>query len=197
MGWWLQRHRGLIIWPSSWQPDRAHQPLPVIRKPGLGKGKVEIFVILIYSWLRLQAILHTQKSPRAAVRMRTIKCSPWIELASGMKYVLNTFSPTKFAPFRAWLRSAGEDGDAAPACTSKTPTSGAPRLSQLRCIKFTSVFHRGRKITFRIFFFLILMVFNKMPVCNHQSHSAVLAQPPCTFHPPALLCVHAFAVTYK
>lgn len=93
-----------------------------------------------------------------------------------MKYVLNTFSPTKFAPFRARLRSAGEDGDAAPACTSKTPTSGAPRLSQLECIKFTSIFHRGRKITFRTFFFIIiLMAFNKMPGFNHQNRSGALS----------------------
>lgn len=75
--WWDGGYKDTGVWsfrPSRWQPDRAHEPLPVIRKPGLGKGKVEIFVILIYSWLRLGAILRTQKSPRAAVRMRTIKC---------------------------------------------------------------------------------------------------------------------------
>lgn len=61
--------------PFSWAGGSrsAHQPRRVMGTPGLRKGKAEIFVILIYSWLRLRAILHPQKSPRAAVRMRTIK----------------------------------------------------------------------------------------------------------------------------
>jgi len=91
-----------------------------------------------------------------------------------MKYVLPAFSPRKPAPSRARRRSAGEHGDAAPARASRAPTSGAPRLPQLRRVKFTGISHRRGKITFRAFFFF---KFNTMPGFNHQSHSALMCLP--------------------
>ena len=99
-----------------------------------------------------------------------------------MKYVLPAFSPRKPAPSRARRRSAGEHGDAAPARASRAPTSGAPRLPQLRRVKFTGISHRRGKITFRdVFFFL------------SSTQCLVLitraTQPSCASQPPALLCV--------
>lgn len=56
---------------------------------------------------------------------------------------------------------------------------------RLRSFKFISISHR-RKIIFRTYPFnlFILLVFSKLPVFYH---TAVLTQPPGTFHPPALI----------